>query len=265
MKFLIFTILIFIIGCGKTLSIAPPEKSDSSVDITIENDEDNNLDSGLVSNDANTDSGDAGVVNYIFERSNKSPSFFDDFERPNNSVIGNGWTEKTDAFSLVTGGVILDTLGAPVDRIVRRAGSSLNLEISGVITIASAYNENGLFLRMQPDEVGNLTGYRAWFATTKIQLELRTKTGNGTAMWEFGELSISPSLLVGKSYILVMRVTGDDTVTIEAGVFDSNGKHIKSIKGKDDGPNRIAFPGMVGFGHREANGNRWESFSMIEL
>lgn len=261
MKFFIFIFTLMLFACGKFLHNTELEDNDASVDITIENTNDANIESDVLDSSIDT----TLKTKFVFEKSNKSISFFDDFERPDNSSIGNGWIEKTDVFSIINGGVTLDTQGGPVDRIVRRTSGLLDTEISGRITIISPYNEISLFSRMQPDELGNLVGYRVWFAITKMQIELRIKTGNGTALYELGQIPIYPSLNVGSSYDFHMRTTGSDLVNIEAGIFDVDGKMIQSIQGKDVSAYRILTPGLIGFGQREANGNRWESFSMVEL
>lgn len=264
MRFFVIIFTTFLFACvGFDTNHISKSNTDASINNTFED------------NDANVELRDSSTTNitndagskpkFVFEKSTKSPTFFDDFERPNNSVIGNGWTEKTDTFSLLNGGVLLDTQGGPADRVVRRTSGALDTEISGVVTIASAFNEISLFSRMQPDEVGNLVGYRAWFATTKMQIELRIKTSNGTGLYELGQVAIFPSLVVGSSYTFYMRTSGTDLVIVETGIFSIDEKEVQSLRGQDSSAYRILQAGQVGFGHREANENRWESFSMVEL
>jgi hypothetical protein len=184
---------------------------------------------------------------YVFVSDPSSPTFSDTFDRAD-GPIGNGWIERdTSAYALSGGTVKTLTGGSPL-RVVRRADTARDVELSVLVDYSSEIDTPSLFARMTYDDVATtFATYRAWIGPSEIVIDLATSSGSGNLI--VGDLS--PSLVVGARYRFAFRVSGTDPVLLEAGLFTEGGQLLGSARTVHDRASRIVTPGWFGFASKE--------------
>lgn len=189
--------------------------------------------------------------------------FTDDFGRGDSASIGNGWSEKTNAFSLVAGAVEQATAGSYRDLVVRRPTSedALDVEIGVAVTHSVKEGDPGIYARMQPasDAPGQLVSYTFYVYVDYAYLD-RDDGDTGT---ELASLAISPPIELGQKYALVLRVAGTDPVMLQGVVKNAGGAVVATLNAQDASGKRITAPGAVGFGSGDATGARFDDFHRI--
>ncbi len=188
---------------------------------------------------------------------------FDAFERPDGPTIGNGWTEKTDRFSIVAGAVRQSGLGSYRDQIVRRPATedALDVEVSIAVVHDRQDGDPGLYVRMQPgsDAPNQLVGYTMYAYTDYAFID----RDDGTTGTELASAPITPALPLGTKYSFSFRVTGTNPVKLEGVVRDAAGNVVAAFGAQDGSAKRIATPGGVGFGSGDADGARFDDFRRV--
>jgi hypothetical protein len=230
--------------------------------------------SSVALEDARTDV-DAAPAPYVFVPSAKTPSFEDVFSRPDAPSIGNGWVEKTaGAFDLFGGQVRHVALGNDYTNVVvTRPASELGFdnEISATFTYADVFDDPTLYVRAQPDvdQSDRLTAYFLQVRTVDLSVGRQTYTATTSASSPLAgpeaSITLLPSLVVGRSYRMVVRVTGKDPVMLEGALVSSDGVIIRSTRGTDSSSLRLTLPGRVGFSSHQGAGARWDDFRRIDL
>jgi hypothetical protein len=215
-----------------------------------------------------SDAAPGGSTDAGFEASAEPPDFEDSFTRADGTLIGNGWVEKNDFFSLVNGGVVQNDTGDFTNFLVWRPASepALNVEVSVDVTYGGTVDPDpSLFVRLQPsseaqNEIDAYTFY-TWENKTAVIDRLDPNTGYQTLA--SGNLSPPPS--AGQTYRLFFRVIGDNPVNLEGSVLKPDGTVVASFQTSDASPKRIASPGRIGFGSGKARGTRWDNFTRVDL
>ncbi len=194
-----------------------------------------------------------------------SAAFTDLFDRADSPTIGNGWTEKSDVFSISNGAVVQTGVGQHLNLIVWRADLLLDTQIAVDVTFgANPDSDPCLHLRMQPasdalDELVSYTFY-AQRGTAGIDRE-----DPGVQQTPLAIAGISPPLETGKSYHLIFRVVGTNPVKVEATVTRPDGSSAANLSADDASDQRIMTAGRLGFGSSAASDMRWDNFTRTDL
>ncbi len=200
-----------------------------------------------------------------FDASTEAPSFSDSFDRPDGPLVGNGWIEKRDRFSIAGNAVVQTSNGNYANLIVTRPESVLDAQASIDVSYGDDIdNDPSLHLRMQPasDSTGELVSYTFYAYRDYMYLDREDPGDNGA---ELASTAISPTLEIGKTYRMVFRVTGVDPVKVEATVLKPDGTPAATITANDASGKRITAAGRAGFGAGRGVGVRWDNFTRIDL
>ena len=178
--------------------------------------------------------------------------FFDDFERPDDPVLGNGWVEKTPtAFQLVDGQVVFESsAGGYEDNLWYRDESLLDVVVCIDFQLlgSSPDNHPQVHARIQPediDEPGHVTSYILYIESSSLRLR-RDIAGSSTKQWSE---PLTASLQVGPWYRLCMTTLGTDPVELDGRMSIAVGGEWllhTAVSGLDDTADRIEQPGATG-------------------
>jgi hypothetical protein len=197
-------------------------------------------------------------------------SFFDDFNRADNAVLGNGWVEKAaSAFSLSVGRVVKSaTATGYADNLVYRPGGEIMLDGEASIELRFASVPPGypqVFVRGQMTTIGNpgtFTGYLLFIDNLANRAYL-DRVENGTFI-QLAPITLNPTLNTTDTYRLRLRATGTNPVTVSAYVerFTGSGwAAIGQATVNDLAATRIATAGTAGFtGHTESGLYSFDNF-----
>jgi hypothetical protein len=268
----VLTCTTFSMACGTFL----PSAADASFDPDAATQEDSDFRSWVPNGSSPNDGGSEGSPNgsdadadtappYVYVPSPGAPTFVDDFERADNVDVGNGWTETSGGgFSIVSGDVQLFSFGSSYRPVTYRPSTVTDVELSAAFTLAGTIDETALYARMQPEEATKMGAYAAWVAPSKIEIDLYYKTVSGSGRMTLAQAPILPTLLTNKAYRIYLRVTGTNTVKVEAAVFDGAAPIVSAV-GSDSSANRIVDPGSVGFGVDDVQQTKWQEFELRNL
>jgi hypothetical protein len=178
--------------------------------------------------------------------------FFDDFERPNDPMLGNGWVEKTaTAYQIVDGRVVFESsAGGYQDNLWYRDESVLDVEVCVEVELLAIHPDNHpqVHARMQPGDIaepGQVTSYILYVEGPQLRL-VRVAGGGFGQVWSE---PLTAELAAGPSYRLCIIVRGTDPVELEGRLWVQGGGgwalHTEVLA--TDGSNgRIAEPGATG-------------------
>lgn len=205
-----------------------------------------------------------------FEASTDPATFADSFDRADSTDVGNGWSEKTDLWSLVNNGVQQVALGDFSNAVNRRPAteSALDVELAVDFTYAAdpeVLADPTLYARIQPqsDQMDQLHCYSGWLYRDRIGID--RESGPSSSAITISSSAINPPLTVGETFRIVFRVTGTNPVQLAASVTRLDGTLLGTVGSSDVDPARIEAAGQVGFGSVDANGGRWDNFKMTNL
>ncbi len=203
-----------------------------------------------VASEAGDGASDAGPTVY----------FTDDFDRPDGSVIGNGWLVKDPpSYALASGMVqwVGDALSYR-DHLVRRPATEDRLDVKAQMTVTFGVGFPGpsypqLDVRVQSATAATpdaFDGYIFYIEDDPALAWIARQTG-AAAETQLAAVAISPVLHEGGSYRLSLGAAGTDPVqlsaTIEALDANSQWTLIAEQSWSDSDPERIDTPGAVGF------------------
>ena len=204
---------------------------------------------------------DAGVV----APTTLPSSFADLFARPDGATLGNGWTEKLDAYALVNGAVVQNGTGLYTDMIVRRPAAEklLDTELSVDFVFGSEpKSDPSLFARVvDSDALAVLRGYTFFVMRDFVAIDRE----DGAASAPIVEGQVSPPLNMGESYTFLFRVRGTNPVELEGQVSKADGTIVKTLRSSDASAQRVQAAGQVGFGSGRADKGRWDNFKTVDL
>lgn len=177
-------------------------------------------------------------------------AFFDDFQRPDGYVLGNGWQEETALpFELSSGAARFVAVNfAQESAKVTRPASEVILDVraSVEVTIPSGtFAEASLIVRAAtPVAYGN-PGYRV-HVTSFAQGALTRMVGLASFDLPF---QLSPPLQADQKFrMVVTAVQASGAVQLTASVIRvSDGLVLGALSYVDSGLDRFALPGVVGF------------------
>lgn len=201
--------------------------------------------------------------------------FFDDFQRADNAMIGNGWIEKNpNAFQLAGGKVTKNVVGGIGYRqnLVYRPASEQIRDVEAAVEFRLSTTTNlgypQLWVRAQTANVGafdQVDAYGIFYAssTTDIRVVRNVGSMDSTTFQLAAPLSNTP-LNTSDTFRLRMRVTGTAPVHIEAFVEmkTTNGWNIIAQTSLNDtNPNAIPTAGVVAFsGHDSETAFTYDNF-----
>ena len=198
--------------------------------------------------------------------------FFDDFNRPNGPVIGNGWIEKTPAAFQLNNGFAqkLSVSTSFQNNVVYRpaAEDALNVETSIEFSLSGpspGYPQ--IFVRAQS---GTITGNNAFdayllFINNGGQAVLRRQ--NGTSYTNFLTFTIG-SLNTSSTYRLRLSASGTNPVALTAYVEQRTGSIwtvLNQVTYNDGSVGRIDVSGTVGFSGYIESGYQFDNFTRTLL
>lgn len=200
---------------------------------------------------------------------------FDDFERADNSNLGNGWIEKQGgAFTLQNGEAAKQSVATLYrDNVVYRPASEDLLDQEASIELNWLSGSIGypqVFVRLQSATVaqGNsLDGYILYVRNSATEVILGKQLG-GQFVITLATLNLSTALNTTDQFRLRLRATGTSPVQLSAWVerFDgSNWQVIGQANVSDSFSNRIATAGAVGFGGHYENTYSYDNFQRLDL
>lgn len=201
--------------------------------------------------------------------------FSDGFNRADSADLGNGWTEKrTNAFAIESGRARKLTVGTGYrDNIAYRPASEslLDTEVSAEMRLFSTnVGYPQIFARVQTATVATsnlLDGYMVYFNNNGSQAVLGRQTG-GSFVTSLATLNLSAPLNTTDTYRIRLRVTGTTTVQLQAFVDRLDGQSwtvIGQATANDSSAQRIASPGVAGFGGYTENSYAFDNFSVFNL
>jgi hypothetical protein len=200
-----------------------------------------------------------------------TPTFFDDFERPDSVSLGNGWWEKTPAaFEIESGHVTrVNTTNGYPNNLVLRPEDELLGDVEFAINVdplqVNPLGHPQLHGRVQLGDYkssGSVTGY-ILFVTNGNTLQI-TRQEAAVFATSF-DVALTDPLDVDATYRLRLVITGDDPVQLD-GYFEERGADTSwiphtEIHVTDSDPTRIAEPGLVGFSaHSELEHFTYDDF-----
>ncbi|MEM9462776.1 MAG: hypothetical protein AAGF11_52030 [Myxococcota bacterium] len=178
--------------------------------------------------------------------------FFDDFDRPDELFLGNGWVEKTPtAFQLVDGQVVFESLADGYeDNLWYRDEAVLDVEVCVDFELLQVDSDNHpqVHARIQAkdiDQPSQVTSYILYTESTTLRLR-RDIGGSSSRQWT---AELASPLNANTWYQLCMRVQGVAPVQLEGDlmVLGEGGWQIHTqVVGQDDDELRLAQPGATG-------------------
>lgn len=221
--------------------------------------------------DASTSSSTGGGDSSTSGSSTGTPGpmpFEDDFNRPDNPELGNGWVEKNPVIFSIEDNTARITPGARrvayYDNLAYRpfeeAMLDARVEVDALIELgASTVGTPQIYARVQPDAASpdGLTGYLCFIGPGIDTLTVRRQIG--TAETGLGSL---PSNLGDRTTVrLQFEVTGTDPVELACRLLDDEGITLAQVLATDDDPLRIDEPGVAAFSmHLQVRSFRYDNF-----
>jgi len=208
---------------------------------------------------------------------NVSPfDFYDDFERPDSSEVGNGWVEKTPgAFALIDGGIqrVGSMLSYPNNLVYRPDGAWLDAEAIVELVwfdVSTDYGSPQCVLRTQPEDIdvpNSVTGYLLFVDGTSGDLTITRQIDGAFTQQHSAPLTADPEL--GAPHRLRLHVAGVDPVTLDGYLellVDGAWVPHTEVHGTDDTPERIITPGTFAVGgHQQLGLWTYEATSVESL
>jgi len=200
-------------------------------------------------------------------------TFLDDFGRPDNGDLGNGWVQKTPgAFSLAANRVVKAATGTGyADNLVYRPGNHQDTEISVEVRFTSlppGYAQ--VFVRGQTQTIadpGVFSGYLL-FTDNDPARAILSRIENGTFV-PLAQLTLNPELNTTDAFRLRLWVTGNDPVVLGAFVERFTGTEwtvIGQATVNDTAATRFVTGGKVGFtGYVEGSVYSYDNFARTSL
>lgn len=192
--------------------------------------------------------------------SDSPPDFFDDFDRANSPMLGNGWEEKLPAAWEILGGDVAaqstPTGNSYYDFLVYRAEEEvrdLTIQMEFSIGTEDADNEPHLILRVQPSSLAVGSQYHAYILVPRPSLGqlciMRFAGGGVTPVCQ--DLSTA-GLPLGGPYRLTFSADGDQPVLLDGilEVADRDGgwTMVSTVSWSDNDPtDHISEAGFYGF------------------
>ncbi len=199
--------------------------------------------------------------------------FEDDFDRPDDPELGNGWVEKNPVIFGIEDNTARITPGARrvayYDNLAYRpfeeAMLDARVEVDALIEPdGSTVGTPQIYARVQPDAASpdGLTGYLCFIGPGIDTLTVRRQIG--TAETGLGSL---PSNLGDRTTVrLQFEVTGTDPVDLACRLLDDEGITLAQVLATDDDPLRIEEPGVAAFSmHLQARSFRYDNFLVEPL
>jgi len=201
-------------------------------------------------------------------------NFFDDFNRPDNPNLGNGWVQKNAAFSLAGNAVIkAATSTGYADNLVSRPASE-NMQ-DGEASVEVRFNSlppgyAQVFVRGQTGTIANpgiFDGYLLYTDNDPGRARLdRIESGGFVSL---AVITLSPPLNTTDTFRLRLRATGTNPVVLAAFVEQFTGTSwavIGQTMVNDAAATRFATAGTVGFtGYIEGGIYTYDNFTRTSL
>jgi hypothetical protein len=202
-------------------------------------------------------------------------SFLDDFNRPNNAALGNGWIEKTAAAFSLAGNAVSKAATATgfADNLVYRPTSEAMLDGEASVEVRFANMPPGyaqVFVRGQAGTIaqaGRFDGYLL-FTDNSATRVLLDRIENGSFI-QLAQLTLNPGLNTTDTFRLRLRATGTNPVVLEAFVerlVSGAWQVIGQATFNDTAATRFATAGTVGFtGYVEGGQYTFDNFTSSNL
>ena len=178
--------------------------------------------------------------------------FFDDFDRPDDLSLGDGWVEKTPtAFQLVDGQVVFESLADGYeDNLWYRDESVLDVEVCVDFQLLQLDSDNHpqVHARIQPEDIdlpSQVTSYILYTESSTLRLR-RDIGGSSSRQWS---TPLTIPLATDTWYQLCMRVQGVAPVQLEGDlmVLSEGAWQIHTqVTADDDDEQRLDQPGATG-------------------
>jgi len=202
-------------------------------------------------------------------------NMFDDFTRPDNAALGNGWIEKSPgAFTLISGEVQKQSVSdGYLDNVVYRPAVEDLLDAESSIEINLTSNSPGfpqVLVRVQSSTIATpytLDAYMLYINGNTTQAILG-RNRNGQFVTTLTTINLTTALNTTDTFRMRIRATGTLPVTLEAFVERFNGSTWDIIgqgTASDSSAERIDTAGSVGFSGYVENVYRYDNFRRVDL
>jgi hypothetical protein len=195
-----------------------------------------------------------------------SIDFFDDFNRPPSTILGNGWLDKTAGTFSLDGQQVVKTAPNAYPIVVAHRPPSedlLNVEVSADITISCASGcFPGLVTRIVSNVVDTADHFLAYDFFVGGSNDTSRLGNPHLAPGDFSGLQdtpIDPPLVVGQVYRFTFRVTGTSPVTLEGTIVKDGVTYAHNLY-VDTRPEAIAVAGSVGITGNSETGSTYDNF-----
>jgi hypothetical protein len=195
--------------------------------------------------------------------------FFDSFDRPDSSKIGNGWIEKDPTLFVLEQGAAKQVvsrstdLGLTVFRPAEENAADVEVRSDFISYEDGNYTPwPRLVARLDPSLAAG--SVRAYIAIVYVyDQELRIMRGDRSVETTLATTHLSSDFSAVRRYRLALRVTGASPVTLVASVVDTtSGREIANIATTDDSEQRIQGAGSMGFaGDNDVLGLTYDNFA----
>jgi hypothetical protein len=186
------------------------------------------------------------------------PTFFDSFQRPANTEIGNGWIEKTPNVFSITDNKVTRTLDGDwtTNQVSRPPSEDLaDVEVSIEFTLLDVSQPDWpqVFVRGEPS---TFAGYYIWLeagpSTYETPIDIARK-GSAESWWTALDQKMAPVAVAGERYRLRIAARGANPVVVDGDYERWNGSAwdaVVTLHGEDSSPEAITGAGTWGFdGH----------------
>jgi hypothetical protein len=198
-------------------------------------------------------------------------NFFDDFNRADGATIGNGWIQKSTAFSLASGRVVkAPTAIGYEDNLVYRPASESMLD--GEASVELRFNSlppgyAQVFVRAQTATIANAGIFNGYLLYTDNDSgRVLLDRVENSAFFPLATIALSPTLNTTDTFRLRLRATGTSPVALSAFVerftTASGWQVIGQAIVNDSAATRFSTAGTVGFsGYVEGGVYSYDNFT----
>ena len=201
-------------------------------------------------------------------------TFFDNFNRADDTRIGNGWIEKTPAAFDLMGNAAVPGVSAAgyLNNLVFRPAveALLDVEASVEFSLTSPNGVPQIIARVDHASIltaSAYTGYNLWFSSNDT-VNIGRQVGGTVPSANLAAIGVSPTITTGQTYRLRLRVEGTDPVLLEGFVERFDGMNwlvIGTASVADSAPERIVTAGAMGFACNTNTAFFYDNFHYQEL
>jgi len=217
----------------------------------------------------------AALLFICFSAPASAVDYFDDFARPDGTVVGDGWIEKqANAFSLAAGTAVKNQVGTAYrDNIIYRPVAEDLLDAEASVELQFLNNSVGypqVLVRVQAATAAtpnSLDAYILYMSNSTTQAVLGRQRGSAFVS-TLSTIFLSSPLNTTDRFRMRIRAVGSDPVNVDAWIerLGTGGwEIIGQASVADSAANRVNTAGAVGFGGYIEASYVYDNFNRLDL